>query len=665
MEYQSRCGGAITRHGRRASRKAHYVAGAIALALIVIVAGGCNSPLGGDSGGGKSDDADQGAVVEGYAYDPGGEEAGIEVTLEEVEGGQTETVVQALSGGDGLQIQGGRFGRRTTTNRDGRYRFGGVAAGRYSVHARSQGGNHAFVINIIVAGNVTIEINPMVLGPVGNISGTVTLAGDEPDEGIMVYIPGTSFLAMSDADGNYTITNVPESEEGESYTLVCARDEYMNARTASISVVAGETTTVDPVELDPSSHDPYESTAWHTDSGPPTSELGEDGDFYLDLDNGDVWQKVAGVWEPRTNLTGPEGPQGEKGDQGEPGEDGADGQDGASIVWMGELAAPPADPFENCAYYNTTDGVTYIYDGTEWDILAQDGHDGQDGEDGADGLDGLSIIWMGELSSPPTGSFGKGPYENWAYYDIEDGISYIYDGTEWDILAQDGQDGEDGLSIVWRGERSSHPSSPQENWAYYNSTDNKSYIYDGSSWQILSQDVTAPEQYENLTIGDRGPAGGLVFYDKGFYSDGWRYMEAAPRHTEFKGVMWGGYGTYVLYTEPDIGSGAANTQHIFDQLGYSGMAAAFCLDLVSGGYDDWFLPSLNELMQMNLNLDDHEADLGEFINFPGPAGDFDGYWSSTEYNVFKASQVDFSSNVVYDEDKNNATNEVARAARMF
>lgn len=29
-------------------------------------------------------------------------------------------------------------------------------------------------------------------------------------------------------------------------------------------------------------------------------------------------------------------------------------------------------------------------------------------------------------------------------------------------------------------------------------------------------------------VGKTGPAGGYIFYDKGEYSDGWRYLEAAP-----------------------------------------------------------------------------------------------------------------------------------------
>lgn len=45
-------------------------------------------------------------------------------------------------------------------------------------------------------------------------------------------------------------------------------------------------------------------------------------------------------------------------------------------------------------------------------------------------------------------------------------------------------------TMGWQGTQTTHPVNPQVNWAYYNSTDKKSYIYDGSAWQILAQDGT-------------------------------------------------------------------------------------------------------------------------------------------------------------------------------
>ena len=88
-----------------------------------------------------------------------------------------------------------------------------------------------------------------------------------------------------------------------------------------------------------------------------------------------------------------------------------------------------------------------------------------------------SIIWKGTEPSHPSE-----PKINWAYYNSSDSISYIYDGTRWQILAKDGQDGAAESAIAWQGSLESAPETPQLNWAYYNSTDGISYIYDGRSW---------------------------------------------------------------------------------------------------------------------------------------------------------------------------------------
>ncbi|QHS58645.1 OmpA family protein [Chitinophaga agri] len=174
----------------------------------------------------------------------------------------------------------------------------------------------------------------------------------------------------------------------------------------------------------------------------------------------------------------------------ESGTDGTNGV-GTGVSWLGALAAAPADPALNQAYYNTVDKKSYIYDSTNtWQILAQDG---KDGVIGSNGQDGTSISWLGALAAAPAS-----PTLNQAYYNSTDKKSYIYDSTGvWQLLAQDGADGKDGtvgvngVSINWKGALAAAPAEPALNMAYYNTADRKSYIYDSTgTWQILAQDGT-------------------------------------------------------------------------------------------------------------------------------------------------------------------------------
>ncbi len=86
-------------------------------------------------------------------------------------------------------------------------------------------------------------------------------------------------------------------------------------------------------------------------------------------------------------------------------------------------------------------------------------------------------------------------------------------------------------------------------------------------------------------LGD-GPAGGWIFYDKGSYSDGWRYLEAAPQSTDTEKI-WGSFGVLIGGTALGIGTGQANTTAIVNWLNANsetGKAAQFCDALEFGDY---------------------------------------------------------------------------------
>ncbi len=51
------------------------------------------------------------------------------------------------------------------------------------------------------------------------------------------------------------------------------------------------------------------------------------------------------------------------------------GEPGIGVSFTGSLPAAPLTPTRNQAYYNTSDKKSYIYDGVQWQIFAQDGVD--------------------------------------------------------------------------------------------------------------------------------------------------------------------------------------------------------------------------------------------------------------------------------------------------
>jgi hypothetical protein len=142
----------------------------------------------------------------------------------------------------------------------------------------------------------------------------------------------------------------------------------------------------------------------------------------------------------------------------------------------------------------------------------------------------------------------------------------------------------------------------------------------GSS-SMVAQTPAAPVPTVVYKIGDTGPAGGIVFYDKFSNEGGWRYLECAPVETEQQ-FPWGPEGRNIR-TQTGPGTGKMNTESIVDfftDIGAYGCAAQYCAALEYGGYDDWFLPSRDELNLLYTNL--YKKGLGGFSR--------GWYWSSSD-----------------------------------
>jgi hypothetical protein len=97
-------------------------------------------------------------------------------------------------------------------------------------------------------------------------------------------------------------------------------------------------------------------------------------------------------------------------------------------------------------------------------------------------------------------------------------------------------------------------------------------------------------------------------------------ISGAPYENDFE-YPWSNQTAYLGTTSYAIGSGPANSAAIVGQEGHTNSAAKYCLELVSGGFSDWYLPSVNEFFAIVTNA----AVLGI-------SNELDrGYWTSSEY----------------------------------
>ncbi len=146
-------------------------------------------------------------------------------------------------------------------------------------------------------------------------------------------------------------------------------------------------------------------------------------------------------------------------------------------------------------------------------------------------------------------------------------------------------------------------------------------IFNGTAWT----NILGGASQINLVIGQFYQGGKIAYLlqsgDSGFDQNVPHGIIAALFDQSISTSWYLGNPTTTNATLLALGTGNNNTNTIVTSQGPGNYAAKLCFDLVLNGYDDWFLPSKDELHKLFLN----KLAIGGFSN--------NKYWSSSEDNI--------------------------------
>lgn len=173
----------------------------------------------------------------------------------------SKSMVQAILGGnEAKKTSGGIFPKTSgagkpwtdsvVTDSLGRYVFDSLAAGEYNLQGSYEGGSLVVLIPKVrfAGGDALVEVPTDTLRPPGKITGRVLLQ-DEDNGGVLCYVPGTSYLAVTDDSGDFVLTSIPQG----TYALAYRKEGWKPAKDSLIAVESGKNTQlpIRKMEADP------------------------------------------------------------------------------------------------------------------------------------------------------------------------------------------------------------------------------------------------------------------------------------------------------------------------------------------------------------------------------------------------------------------------------
>jgi hypothetical protein len=145
----------------------------------------------------------------------------------------------------------------------------------------------------------------------------------------------------------------------------------------------------------------------------------------------------------------------------------------------------------------------------------------------------------------------------------------------------------------------------------------RSYVITENTIPVYGNEVS----FTTLEVGQIGQGGGTIFFDKGIFSNGWRYLEIT-NSDQSNSELWGCDGFNIQGTTNDVGSGQNNTSIIVSACNEIQYASKLCDNLTLGGQNDWFLPSTGVINLIYVNS------LNNSLNFSNAF-----YWTSTSFDA--------------------------------